>query len=293
MGGKLARALPGALVLTVLVSSLAACQSGGSSGGGGDGDGTPDGAVQPTETRVLVYGDSLWDHGDATTCDLCSLFPDDIVLTNYAAAATRIWSHPWCDGLYNGLPSIPDPECLFGEDRALLRPVDADPSHDVCFSEKDGVSTCIEDNPDQDVLLIQYGTNDVRTHPYDAPWTAEAGLYESALDEMLLTRPLGMACVLVIPPPIWSQGFEWLNARMEVVASIVEDAASRHGCEIADLFGLYLDIEAAEGDGATLPLYLACAEKGSPVGDCVHWSLPYPMEPAEEIVDAIDRAMGR
>jgi hypothetical protein len=244
----------------------------------------------PPEARVLVYGDSLWHHGDASTCDLCSLFPDHIVVTNYAVSATYIWPHPLCDGLYDGLPSIPDPECIAGEDRSLRKPVDADPSHDVCFSAKDAASTCIVDNPDQDVLLVQYGTNDIRTNPHDGPWTTEAGLFEGTLEKMLLERPAGMACVLVIPPPIWSEDYTLLNARLENVASIVEDAAARHGCEIADLYGLYLDIEATQGDGATLPLYASCSHKGSTVGDCVHWSLPYPVEPAQEIVNAIDRA---
>lgn len=284
----------------LLACLLVACQDSGGSGSAPAAATAPDAAqaasAEPAweETRVLVYGDSLWDVGDVPgTCDLCKVFPDDIAVTNYASGGAEIWPLPDCDGLdASGAQRLPDPACRNGANRALPLAIDADPANDVCGGAVLGWPTCIADNPEHEVLLIQFGTNEVRSSSLSngAQWGLDADEYALWLEEMLLARPAGMACALVVPPPIWSSGYETYNERLEQVAEIVHDAADRHGCEVADLLHRYLEIEDTVGDGATLPFYYGCAEKGSRVGDCVHYSVQRPAAAVEEIVDAIDRA---
>lgn len=285
--------------IALLVLALGAC--GGHSGAGLGSSAAPASAGTPIPstdgTRVLVYGDSLWDFGSMPDrCDLCPLFPPDLRITNFAAAGAEIWPLAGCDGLDDeGQPApTDDPRCRNGVDRALPLPLHDDPDLDRCAARVAGLPTCMQDNPDNDVLLLQFGTNDVRTARLndDARWQDLATTYAESLELILEERPAEMACVLVVPPPIWSAGYPVYNVRLDQVAEIVYEAADRHGCEVADLLGLYMQIEADQGPGATLPLYHDCASQGSVEGDCVHWAIPRPQPPVDEILEAIDRAVG-
>jgi hypothetical protein len=301
-----------AAIWLLLLLLLLAC-SDGSSGGSGSGTTSdlperldpPGGAggviigapVLADGTAVLVYGDSLWDVGaDPHRCDLCAYFPDDVRFTNYAAAGAEIWPKDLCDGMdpLGYASPTDDPDCRNGIDRALPLPLHSDPALDECAAQVAGRSTCIRDNADEDVLLVQFGTNDVRSVRIDDDvlWQERALEYEESLDLILEARPPGMACVLVVPPPIWSEGFDVYNARLDELADILYAAADAYTCEVADLFGLYMQIESDEGPGATLPLYGDCQSQGSATGDCVHYAVPHPSIPADEILDAIDRAVG-
>ena len=283
--------LPGLLLGALL---CAACVDSGGGSGGGNKDGDAEATPQSTpsgEIRVLVYGDSLWDKGgDPGDCDLCELFPADVIVTNYAHAGAEVWPREDCDGFQGGVPVADDPGCRNGADRALRLQPDEDPANDFCGAEVDGQPTCLADQPPHDVVLLQFGTNDVRTDLDDAVWQMAFANYERWIEEILQAIPADTACVLVAPPPMWRPGYVTWNRRLAEVACSLTGAADRHGCTVADLVHTYLDIEAAQGEGATLPFYKDCTARATG-SDCVHYSMPPPQVPADEILDAIDRAL--
>jgi hypothetical protein len=99
-----------------------------------------------------------------------------------------------------------------------------------------------------------------------------------------------MACILVVPPPIWSVGYEVYNDRLGELQALITEAAEDHGCVVADLFSAYLDAESSLGRGATLEFYRDCPSPGGGP-DCVHYSLPRPSLPAEVLDGAILEAI--
>lgn len=226
---------------------------------------------------VLVYGDSLWDAGQVLDdCDLCSLFTGDFEIRNFAHAGAKIWHQTLCDGT-----PVPDPDCRNGVDRAL-----------PCWAEVEGLPTCLGSNADADVLLVQFGTNDVRVAGLDPSLWSDTyrPLFVASLRSILAAKPGDMACVLVVPPPIWSPGYEVFNALLEDVEAIVHEQADASGCVVADLLSTYMAVEAAEGPGATLDLYRDCVARGEG-SDCVHYAIPRSSLPAGVIDRAIEEAI--
>lgn len=224
-----------------------------------------------------MYGDSLWDVGQQLdTCDLCGLFDGDFTIRNFASAGAEIWHQTPCDG-----SPRPDPDCRNGADRAL-----------ACWATVESMPTCLEANHDASVLLLQFGTNDVRNAVRDdVRWShTDKPRYVASLRSILAAKPLHMACVLAVPPPIWSPGYEIFNPRLSELRTIIRDEAAVAGCTVADLYSAYLALEASQGPGASLDLYFDCPSIGGP-GDCVHYAVRRPSLPAEVLQNAIEEAI--
>jgi len=226
---------------------------------------------------VIVYGDSLWDVGQRLNrCDLCPFLDPRFEIRNFAQAGAEIWHQDRC-----GPEFTPEPDCRNGIDRAI-----------PCSSMVETETTCIESNRRAAVLLLQFGTNDVRQAGLDESlWVGrDRPRFQASLQAILAEKPSNMACILVVPPPIWSSSYSVFNLRLRQVRTILFQHAELFDCVVADLFSAYLTVEAERGEGATLPLYKDCFARGAG-SDCVHYSIPRPRLPASIINSSLEDAI--
>jgi hypothetical protein len=215
----------------------------------------------------------LWDAGQVPdTCDLCALFDASLEIRNFAAAGAEIWHRAACDGT-----PYPDPDCRNGVDRAI-----------TCQAQVGAFSTCLRHNRDAWTVVLQFGTNDVRSAGLETQRWREQDVirYASALRSILAELEAETNCLLIVPPPMWGPDYAIYNARLADIRSVVLSAASDFGCSVADLLSAYLEYEAIHGAGATLPFYKDCPARGGGP-DCVHYSIPRPALPAEIIERAV------
>ena len=226
--------------------------------------------------RVLVYGDSMSDLGNPTSCEWCDPLTD---------AGLQVWAMSR-GGRRSYYDPITDPaswcvsatylDCnLFGE--YVMDYLDGECRvSETRWSGDGGGSTCSQDLPHsaQDVDVIFLGVNDLRNVTVSSYLTTYLSQSIAAFNIMLnASSSAGHAVVMVLGPP----GFEITqpdpldtDAKLVILQTQLRFMCeSRPKCVVADVYSHYRDIETKYGSQAMYDMYSNC-DAGPGDTDCIH-----------------------
>lgn len=226
--------------------------------------------------RILIYGDSLSNAGNPTSCEWCDpLVTAGLQVFGMAQAGARSFDNDTVDP--DACESAGYDTCeLYGERQVAYLDGACRRTDSTRWTGDTANTTCLEDMPasSQDIDVFFFGPGDFSNAATLATWDAtHEALAMAAYGVMMdASEAAGHGCVVVLGPPYFktTNPVESETALNQIhVLLRTEVRANRDLCRVADVHSEFRKIESKFDSQAMFDMYSDC-DAGPGDDDCTH-----------------------